>query len=34
MQDLEKYKKMLSEVKLCKEVSRLGRSMMWTAANA
>jgi uncharacterized protein (DUF2164 family) len=28
MQDLEKYKKMLSEVKLCKEVSRLGRSMM------
>jgi hypothetical protein len=26
--DLEKYEKLLNDVKLCKEVSRLGHSMM------
>jgi hypothetical protein len=26
---LEKYKKILNDVKLCQEVSRLGKSMMW-----
>jgi hypothetical protein len=27
-QDLEKYKKILNDVKLCQEVSRMGKSMM------
>jgi hypothetical protein len=26
---LEKYKKILNDVKLCQEVSRMGKSMMW-----